>query len=144
MDELSLTSRIIMYVLLTVMLLYCIAVAMWQYRVWGGNALKNADGSTDDWHRQQTHYGIAVADLFVACPLVLAGILLVFFAPRWGFYLLALVAFWLVWANTMTTATSLRFEHPKIDIRWFVAFPSGGLLGLAYLMWSFVNFDAIY
>ncbi len=144
MEALSSTSRIVMYVLLVGMFVYAGAVAAWQYRIWSGKAIANPDGSFDDWHRQKTHYGIAVADLFVACPMVLVGIMLTFFAPRWGFYLLAIVAFWFVWANVMTTATSLRFEHPKMTVSWFIAFPSGSFLGLAYILWTVLHFDSIY
>ena len=106
--------------------------------------MKNPDGSSDGWHQQKTHYGIAIADIFLACPASIAGILLVFVSPRWGYYLLALVSFWFVWANIMTTATSLRFEKPKITLNWLIGFPSGILLGLAYIVWTLVHFHVIY
>jgi len=106
--------------------------------------MKNPDGSSDGWHQQKTHYGIAIADIFLACPASIAGILLVFVSPRWGYYLLALVSFWFVWANIMTTATSLRFEKPRITLNWLIVFPSGILLGLAYIVWTIIHFDIIY
>jgi hypothetical protein len=43
----------------------------------------------------------------------------------------------------MTTATSLRFERPKINLNWFVTTPFGILVGLAYIVWTAVNFDII-
>ena len=95
-----------------------------------GQAMKNPDGSSDNCHEQKTHYGIAFADLVLACPLSIAGIILIFVTPRWGYYLLALVSFWFVWTNTMTTATSLRFENPKISFNWFMVFPFGSLLSM--------------
>lgn len=61
-----------------------------------------------------------------------------------GYYILALCGFWFLWANIMTTATSLRFEKPKITFIWFATFPLGSLLGLAYIVWTLVYFDAIY
>ncbi|KPK13396.1 MAG: hypothetical protein AMJ56_01955 [Anaerolineae bacterium SG8_19] len=67
-----------------------------------------------------------------------------FVSPRWGHYLLAWVSFWFVWANIMTTATSLRFEKPKITLIWFIVFPFGTLVGLAYFAWTVVHFDTIY
>ncbi len=67
---------------------------------------------------------MAVADIFLACPITILGIVLVFASPRWGYYLLAWVSFWFVWANIVTTATSLRFEKPKITLSWPVVFPS--------------------
>jgi hypothetical protein len=63
---------------------------------------------------------------------------------RWGFYLLALVSFWFVWANMMTTVNSLRFEKPKITLNWFIVFPFGILVGLAYIAWTLIHFDTIY
>jgi len=116
----------------------------WQVMVLKGKAMKNPDGSVDDWHEQKTHYGGAFADVFLACPATIVGIVLVFVSPRWGYYLLALVSFWFVWANIMTTATSLRFEKPRINLVWFITFPFGSLLGLAYIVWTLVHFDNIY
>ena len=144
MQELSLLSQISLYVLLALIGLLALIVWGWQVLVLRGKAMKNPDGSTDDWHEQKTHYGIALADIFLACPASIAGIVLVFVTPRWGHYLLALVSFWFVWANVMTTATSLRFEKPRITLNWFIVFPFGALVGLAYIVWTLVHFDTIF
>lgn len=144
MQELSLVSQISLYVLIALIGVYALLVGGWQAMVLKGKAMKNSDGSTDDWHEQKTHYGIAFADLVWACPVSIAGIVLVFVAPRWGYYLLALVSFWFVWANTMTTSTSLRFEQPNINLNWLIVFPSGILVGLAYIVWTLIHFDIIY
>ena len=144
MQELSLFSQIIQYVLLGLIGLYSLLVGGWQIMVLKGKVMKNPDGSSDDWHEQKTHYGIAFADVILACPAGIAGIVLVFVSPRWGNYLLALVSFWFVWANVMTTATSLQFEKPKINLIWFMTFPLGILVGLAYIVWTIVHFDVIY
>lgn len=144
MDDLSELSVIILYALLAIMGLYCSLLLVWQVRVLNGKAMKNADGSYDSWHEQKSFYGIAFADIFLSCPINFAGIVLVFGAPRWGFYLLALVSFWWVWANIMTTATSLRFEKPRISLNWFITFPFGAFVGLAYILWTVVHFDVIY
>jgi hypothetical protein len=144
MQELPLLSRITLYALLALIGVYTLLILFWQVKVLKGKAMKNPDGSSDDWHQQKSHYGIAFADLFLACPAGIAGILLVLISPRWGYYLLALVSFWFVWTNTMTTATSLRFEKPRITLNWFIVFPSGILLGLAYIAWTIVHFDIIY
>jgi hypothetical protein len=144
MQELSLLSRVTLYALLALIGVYALLVWGWQIKVLKAKAMKNPDGSSDDWHQQKTHYGIAVADVFLACPASIAGVLLAFVSPRWGYYLLALVGFWFVWTNTMTTATSLRFEKPKITLHWLIVFPSGILLGLAYIAWTIIHFDIIY
>lgn len=144
MQELSLVSQISLYVLMALIGLFALLVGGWQAMVLKGKAMKGPDGSSDDWHEQKTHYGIAFADVFLACPVSMAGIVLVFVTPRWGYYLLALVSFWFVWANVMTTATSLRFEKPKINLSWFITFPFGILVGLAYIVWTIVHFDTIY
>lgn len=137
-------SRIILYILLICMGFVSIVVFLWQIMVMKGKAMKNTDGSLDDWHEHKLFYGMAVADIFLACPATIAGIIMVFAAPRWGYYMLALVSFWFVWSNIMTTVTSLRFEKPKITVKWFITFPFGFLIGLAYIIWTFVHFDNIY
>ena len=144
MQELSLISQVSLYVLLGIMGLICPIVWGWQIMVLRGKPMKNPDGSFDNWHKQKTHYGIALADVFLACPVNIAGIVLVFVSPRWGYYLLALVSFWWVWANTMTTTTSLRFEKPKITLNWLITYPFGILVGLAYIVWTIVHFDTIF
>ncbi len=144
MQELSLFSQVSLYILMGIMGIICLLVWGWQIKVLKGKAMKNPDGSCDNWHEQKTHYGIAFADIFCACPINIAGIVLVFVSPRWGYYLLALVSFWWVWANTMTTSTSLRFEKPKINLNWIIVYPFGILVGLAYILWTILNFDTIY
>lgn len=144
MQELSFISQVSLYVLMGIMGLICPIVWGWQIMVLKGKPMKNPDGSFDNWHEQKTHYGIALADIFLACPVNIVGIVLVFVSPRWGYYLLALVSFWWVWANIMTTTTSLRFEKPKITLNWFIVYPFGILVGLAYIVWTVVHFDTIY
>ncbi len=87
---------------------------------------------------------MALADLFVAIPVNIIGILLVFVSPLWGYYALALVSFWWLWAGVMTTSTSLRFEKPKINLLWFLTFPFGALVGACYILWTIVHFELIY
>ncbi len=144
MQELSLLSQISLYVLMTLIGLYTLLVEGWQIMILKGKSMKNADGSSDDWREQKTHYGIAFADVFLTGPVSITGIVLVFVSSRWGYYLLALISFWFVWANIMTTATSLRFEKPKINLNWFMTTPFGILVGLAYIVWTVVHFDTIY
>ena len=145
MEQLSLPAQISMYVLLAFMGLVGLLIWVWQVMILRGKVFNNPDGSTDDWHDKKTHYGIAFADCFVACPANLIGIALVFVYPRWGYYLLAMVSFWRVWANVMTTATSLRFYQPRINpLIWFISYPFGVLVGLAYIVWTVVHFDVIY
>ena len=144
MQSLSLPSQIVLYVLLALIGLLSLIIWGWQIQVLRGKDMKNPDGSADNWQEQKIFYGISVADIFLACPLAIIGIVLVFISPRFGFYLLSWVSFWFVWANIMTTATSLRFEKPKITLTWFIVFPFGTLVGLAYFIWTLVHFDAIY
>lgn len=44
----------------------------------------------------------------------------------------------------MTTATSLRFENPRLTLTWWFVFPGGILAGLATIVWTVVHFDVIY
>ena len=144
MHNLSLFSQIVLYCLLTLMGFVSIVVWWWQIMVLKGKEMRNPDGSVDNWHEQKLIFGMAVADIFLACPATIAGIIMVFICPRWGYYILALVSFWFVWANIMTTVTSVRFENPKITLTWFVAFPFGTIIGFAYMIWTFIHFDIIY
>ena len=144
MTELSLVSQITFYVLLALMGLLALIVWWAQVGVFRGKPFKNPDGTVDDWQEQKIFYGISFADIFLACPVVLAGIVLVFVSSPWGYYLLTMTSFWFLWTNTMTTATSLRFEKPKITLQWFIVFPFGALVGLAYIVWTVVHFDAIF
>ena len=45
MHELSLVSKISLYLMLCIMGLICLAVWIWQFRVLKGRAMKNPDGS---------------------------------------------------------------------------------------------------
>ena len=144
MQELVIFSQVILYVLLVLFGLFLLLIGGWQIKVLRSAAMSNLDGSVDDWHEQKTQYGIAFADVFLACPAGIVGILLIFIAPRWGYNLLGLVSFWFVWANIMTTATSLRFEKPVLNLNWWITFPVGILVGRAYILWTVFHFDAIY
>lgn len=143
MHELPFVSRLSLYVLLALLGSFTLIIWWAQTNVLRGKPFKNPDGSVDDWHEQKIFYGIALADTFVACPLSVFAIVLVFAAPPWGHYLLGMVSFWFLWANIMTTATSLRFEKPKITLSWVIVFPLGALVGLAYIVWALVHFDFV-
>ena len=144
MNELSLLSQISLYILMFLMGMIALIVFVLQMGVIKGKDIKNPDGTIDNWHEQKIFYGIAVADLTFACPVTFTGIVLVFILPQWGFYLLSMSSFWFVWANIMTTTTSVRFEKPKITLNWLIAFPFGTIVGLAYIIWIFYHFDIIY
>ena len=142
--EIPLISRIILYIIIALFGLMVLLVLQWQIKVLRGKSMKNEDGSVDDWHDQKLCYGIALADIFIAAPVTLIGVLLIFFGQRIGYYLTGLASFWFLWANIMTTATSLRFEKPKITFSWFIVFPFGAILGLAYIIWSLIYFQEIF
>jgi len=144
MNELSSLSLISLYLLMFLMGAIAIIVFVLQIGVIKGKDIKNPDGTVDNWHEQKIFYGIAVADLVFACPLTIAGIIFVFIQPLWGFYLLGMSSFWFVWANIMTTATSLRFENPKITLSWVIAFPFGAFVGVVYIIWTVLHFNNIY
>ncbi len=116
----------------------------WQLMVIRGKAMKNPDGTVDDWHEQKNFYGMAFADVIFACPLCIAGIILIIFCVKLGFYFLAIVSFWFIWGNIQTTATSLRFEKPKITLNWIFYFPLGIIFGIIYIIWTIINFEYIY
>lgn len=135
MEDLSLLSRLTLYPLLGLLAFFSGLLAWFQAQVLRGKAMPNPDGSFDDWRRQKTHYGIAVADLFITVPATVAAIVAIFLSLRWGLFFLSMVGYFYVWANTMTTVTSLRFERPKITLMWIIVFPAGIVVGLAVLAW---------
>jgi hypothetical protein len=143
-QTLPLVSQISLYVLLALISLFSLLTFGWQIMVMKGKAMPNPDGTSDDYHEQKTHYGIAFADVFLACPASFVAIALVFISPRWGFYLFSMVAFWFVWANIMTTATSLKFENPRLTLNWWIVFPTGIFVGLATIVWIIIHFEIIY
>jgi len=142
--DLPLISRILLYIILILFGLLCILIFGWQINVLRGKPMNNPDGTVDDWHEQKLFYGIAVADITIAVPVALIGIALIIIGLRIGYYLTGLASFWLLWTNVMTTVTSLRFEKPKITLMWFIVFPFGALVALAYLVWTLVHFKIIF
>ncbi len=142
--EIPLIGKIVLYIIIVLFGLLAILVLGWQLKVLRGKSMKNPDGSADDWHEQKLFYGIALADITIAVPLTLTGIVLIFVGSRVGYYLTGLASFWFLWANIMTTATSLRFEKPNISFSWFMVFPFGAIVALAYIVWSLVHFDIIF
>lgn len=121
-------------------------VFAWQICVLSGRANENPDGTVDDWHEQKILFGIAVADIFLSCPMIVIGAALVLVQEnsRIGHFLLIMTSFWFVWTNTAFTVTSLRFEKPEISLEWFIVFPFGILVGLLYIIWILFNFDKIF
>ena len=144
LEGIPLVSEIILYIILTIFGLMCIIIFPWQINVLRGKAMKNTDGTTDDWHEQKIFYGIALADVTIAVPLTVAGIVLVLMGLRFGYYVTGLASLWFLWANVMTTATSLRFEKPAITLMWFITFPLGAISGLAYIVWSLLYFHLVF
>jgi len=144
LTDLSGVSQLSLYALLALLGGLNTLLVFWQIAVLSGRSMQNVDGSFDDWRRQHTHFGIALADVLIACPLGFAAIALVFVEPAYGHWLLAMYAFYHVWANTVTTATSLKFYAPKITLAWFIVFPFGALVGLAYLVWAALHFTLLW
>lgn len=142
--EIPLISWLILYLDISLFGVICLYLWWWQFWVLRGKSMKNPDGSMDDWHEQKIFYGIALADMVVAVPTALIGIVLIFLGWKLGFYLTGLASFWFLWANVMTTANSLRFEAPRITFAWFLTFPLGAMVGLLYLIWSMVYFKEIF
>ena len=142
--SLSLGARALLYILLAAIALFTLLVAGAQVGCIRGRPFRNPDGTTDDWRKQKLFYGIAWADLVVACPTWLVALVAILAAQSWGFYLMGMVSFWLLWTGLMTTITSLRFEKPTLTLRWLVVFPLGAIIGLAFIVWTLVHFNAIF
>jgi hypothetical protein len=144
MNDLSLASLVSLYILVGLLAFTFIVLWWWQTQVIKGRSMDNPDGSVDDWHDQEILYGMAFADIFIAIPIAILSVILILLGLKWGFYLLALVSFFYLWINTVTTVTSLKFHKPKITLNWFIVFPFGAILGFAFLVWTIIHFDIIY
>lgn len=144
MPTLSPAAQFTLYALLALLGLFALLLLTWQIRVLRGDAMANPDGSVDDWRQQRILFGLAVADIFLVCPAAIAAIALVILAPRWGHLLFAMVGFWLVYINLATTATSLRFQRPRITLIWLLVFPGGAVLGFACFAWTALHFEAVF
>jgi hypothetical protein len=142
--EITLIGQVILYIVIGLFGLLAIIVFGWQIMVLRGKSMKNPDDSVDDWHEQKLCYGIALADITIAVPLTLVGIVLILIGLRIGYYLTGLASFWFLWTNVMTTATSLRFEKPKITLMWIIVFPFGAIVALAYIVWTLFYFENIF
>ncbi|MFC2060088.1 hypothetical protein ACFLTZ_03205 [Chloroflexota bacterium] len=142
--EIPLISKVVLYIIVALFGLICIALLIWQIMVLRGKSMKTPDGSADDWHEQKLFYGIALADIVLAIPITFVGVILIFMEWRIGYYLTGLASFWFLWANIMSTATSMRFEKPKFSFNWFIVFPFGAIVALAYIVWTLVHFDTIF
>lgn len=144
-SRISKLSRISLYVLIYLMAFYLIIVMYWQVQVVRGRAMNNPDGSVDDYHEQKIFYGIAIADFVVPLPLMIAAFAFWYAGDVSIAHLLfAMVSFWFVYWNTVTTATSLRFETPTIDTMWIITCPFGIVLGFLYWCWIFIHYDDIF
>lgn len=142
--DISLAGEIILYTDISIMGILSLLLFGWQVQVLRGKSMDNPDGTKDDWHEQKIYYGMSLADLLIAIPLTLIGIMLIFMNQKLGYYLTGMTSFWYVWVNSVFTITSLRFEKPKITPMWFFVFPLGIIVGLIYLIWSFVYFYLIF
>jgi len=144
LEALPVFSKVSLYVLLALIGCLTLIVAWAQVGCIRGRPFQNPDGSADDWREQKIFYGIAWADLMVACPLSVLGLAMVFAVPRVGLFLLGGVSVWFVWSNVMTTVTSLRFERPRITLQWLIVFPFGSVVGAAFLVWVLLHFGVVY
>jgi hypothetical protein len=144
LGTLSSGSRLLLYSLLSLIAVFTVIVLWAQVGCVRGKPFENPDGTKDDWREQQIFYGIAWADILIACPTSFAALVLIFLAPRWGFYLMGMVGFWFLWANVMTTVTSLRFESPRLTLHWLIVFPLGAMIGLAFIAWTLAHFSVVF
>jgi hypothetical protein len=142
--SLGAASRFSLYALVGLIAFLTLLVAWAQIGCLRGRPFQNPDGTIDDWREQKIFYGMAWADLLVACPLAVMGAVLIFRSLPVGALALTGVSVWMLWANVMTTVTSLRFERPRITVQWLLVFPFGALVGLAYLCWVGIHFGAVF
>ena len=86
--RLSIGSTISLYILLAAIALFTLLVIRAQAGCIRGKFFSNPDGTRDDWRQQKIFYGIAWADLVLACPTSLVALVLIFTVPPRGFFFL--------------------------------------------------------
>ncbi len=144
MGDLSLGSMITLWVMAGLFAVISIALFFAQLYVLSGRAFPNPDGSTDDWHEQPIIFGMALADVVFSVPVTLLGVALLWVDLKVGVFVLSMSAFWMIYANIFTTATSLRFHKPRMTLAWVLTFPFGIALGMAMLFWVWWHFTLLF
>jgi hypothetical protein len=143
--EISITARIILYVIIVPFALISAALWFYQLMIFRGKSYKNPDGSMDGWEHQRLCYGTALGDIIYSIPLTLTASVFIFTGWRIGYYLMGLAASWCVYINIVTTSTSIRFEKPKESLLlWFFTYPFCAFLGAAYIAWSLYYFPVLF
>jgi len=113
-------AKIILYADISIFGILILLLTYWQIQVFRGKSMNNPDGSVDSWHDQKLCYGISLADLTIAVPFTLCGIILVFCNNILGYIITGMTSFWFVWINAATSLTSLKFEKPRLTFSWFL------------------------
>lgn len=143
-EQLSLVSKLIVCASVAVNVLLVLRILFWQTRIARGRKVSTPDGSSYDTSREPDYYAHAIGDITTTCPAALAAVLLVCLGHRMGYYLLAMVSFASVHIYAAQTATSVKFYRPAFNAAWIIVFPLNAAVGLLYLVWTLVGFDAVF
>ncbi len=116
---------------------YIIVLGYWQVMVVLGNPMANPDGTVDTIAEPLT-FGFVLADLAVAIPIGILGIIGMLLQKKWGLILSAMFSFFLFYMNVAGTAASLWGGGTDvITLEWLLIYPSGCVVGLAFWIWFF-------
>jgi hypothetical protein len=141
--ELSLGSKILLYVFLAFFAFGAVVLWVWQAKVLSGQRVKNPGGDYDDWHVYPNQFGYALSDVFWLGPSLMIGVVLALFDCWFGYYWLALGSSVLIWCLGFMIF-ELRAHKPKITISWLFTFAIPVVIPLAYVVWTMLNFDIIF
>lgn len=142
-ETLSLTARIILYIIMAVYAVVVVGLFDYQYKVVRRKVPVLPGAEPDDWHKYPMLYGGGLADVSINCPTVIIGLILILFNYWLGYYLVAMATSILIWCFGFIFF-EIKFHKPKITFMWFVSFVLPPLTGLTFLIWTLVYFDAIY
>jgi len=137
-------SQIVLYICIAFYILFIPLNLIEHITLLRGKKVKRADGSVDEIETFPEYYAYALSNIFSVVPAVVSGIILVLLNHRMGFYLMAVVSFWMVFNFFARTATSLKVYKPTITLKWILDSPIFMIVGLTYICWSLVNFSSIY
>ncbi|MCP4231284.1 MAG: hypothetical protein GY771_14200 [bacterium] len=116
---------------------YIVALGYWQIMVLLGNPMANPDGTVDTIANPLT-FGFALADLALAIPVAILGIVGMLLQKKWGLFLSAMFTFLMFYMHFAVTASSLwGGGFDVITLEWLLLFPSGCVIAVIFWIWFF-------
>ena len=136
-EKSELAAYIGLFVVFLLFAVHIIALGYWQIMVLLGNPMANPDGTVDTIAEPLT-FGFALADLAIAIPVAILGIVGMLLHKKWGLILSAMFTLFLFYMNFAGTAASLWGSgFDVITLEWLLLYPAGCVVAIAFWIWFF-------